>query len=323
LVQTLLDKGYAYKIEDGVYFDTSKFSNYGQLSGNVLDKIKEGARIEVNLEKRNPSDFALWKFVKGDEQRQMVWEAFGHKSFPGWHIECSAMSMKYLGPHFDVHSGGEDNIFPHHECEIAQSEGANGVKFVNYWVHTRFLKVEGEKMSKSKKNFFRISDIEERGMEAMDLRYLFLTSHHTSQFNFTWDALKAARVARLKLVEFLSGVDKIGQVNEDFKKRFGEFIEDDLSMSQVMALVWELVKSSLSDEDKKATLLDFDQILGLRLGEAKKATAPADIVLLAQARLEAKQAKDWAKADALRDEIKVKGWMMEDSKDGSYNLRQL
>ena len=321
LVQTLLKKHYAYEISDGIYFDTSKFKEYGKLSGNTLEKLKEGARIEINSEKKNATDFALWKFSAEGEKRQMECDAFGKKGFPGWHIECSAMSIKYLGKTFDIHTGGEDNIFPHHECEIAQSESANNAKFVNYWFHTRFLLVEGEKMSKSKNNFFTISDLEERGFNALDLRYLFLTSHYRSQINFTWQGLQSAKIARGKLNDFITSIKNIGKVNKDSKEKFLKYINDDLAMPKVIALVWEIIKSDLSDEDKKATIFDFDKVLGLSLGKVKEEEIPKEAINLAEERLKARAEKDFKKSDELRDQIDKLGYIIEDTKEG-YKLKK-
>ncbi|MFA4872126.1 MAG: cysteine--tRNA ligase [Patescibacteria group bacterium] len=332
LVQTLLNKGYAYEISDGIYFDVSKFPDYGKLSGNTLDQLKDGARIEVNPEKRNAVDFALWKFSPEGEKRQMEWPAFGKKGFPGWHIECSAMSMKYLGRHFDIHTGGEDNIFPHHECEIAQSQSATGENFVNYWFHTRFLQVEGGKMSKSKKKFYTLADLAARGFEALDLRYLFLTAHYRSQLNFTWEGLEAAKVARQKLNDFIVGIPARpspfirgrlggGKANKDYKNKFEALINNDLAMPQVMALVWDLVKSDIADKDKKATLLDFDRVLGLDLDKVKKLEIPSEVKKLAEKRLEARKNKNWAESDRLREEIKNLGFEIEDEKEG-YKLKK-
>jgi len=321
LVQTLIDKGFGYEISDGIYFDTAKFPRYGQLSGNTLDKLKEGARVEINPEKKNHTDFALWKFSPEGGQRQMEWKAFGRQGFPGWHIECSAMSMKYLGHTFDIHTGGEDNIFPHHECEIAQSEAATGVKFVDYWFHTRFLMIEGEKMSKSKNNFYRLQDLEAKGFSALDLRYLFLTAHYRSQLNFTWAGIEGAKVARAKLMSFMAGISNVGKVNKEFKDRFIGLINDDLAMPQVMALVWEVVKSDMKEEDKKATLLDFDRVLGLGLARAETVEIPEEIKIIAEKRWQAKSDKDFVQADKLRMEIEDLGYIMEDGKDG-YKVKK-
>lgn len=321
-VQILIDKGYGYETSDGIYFDTSKSAHYGLLSGNTLDKLKEGARVEINTEKRNPSDFALWKFSPAGEKRQMEWTAFGRQGFPGWHIECSVMSTKHLGQTFDIHTGGEDNIFPHHECEIAQSEAVSGVKFVNYWFHTRFLMVEGEKMSKSKNNFYRLADLEAKGFSALDLRYLFLTSHYRSQLNFTWAGIEGAKIARNKLVDFLANIKGSGQVNQDYKNKFIELINDDVAMPQVMALVWEVLKSQISDADKKATLLDFDSILGLDLDQIQSLEIPQEIKNLANKRWQARIEKNWSASDRLREELAELGWQMEDGQD-DYQLKKI
>jgi len=322
LVQVLIDKGYAYEINDGIYFDTSKFGAYGRLSGNTLENLKEGARVEINAEKRQSTDFALWKFSSAGEKRQLEWSAFGRLGFPGWHIECSAMSMKYLGPTFDIHTGGEDLIFPHHEDEIAQSEAATGVKFCNYWFHVRFLMIEGEKMSKSKKNFYRLTDIEDRGYEALDLRYLFLTAHYRSQLNFTWASLEGAKIARKKLNDFLSTISDIGRADEKFSRKFLELVNDDLALPQATAMVWEVIKSNLSPEDKKATILYFDRVLGLKLDQIASENIPEEVDELARQRQSARNDKDFGKSDSLREQIKRLGYEIEDAADG-YKLKKI
>ncbi len=316
LVQKLLDKGFAYQISDGIYFDTSKFHNYGQLSGNTLEQLKEGARVEANPEKKNSTDFALWKFSPKGDKRQMEWQAFGRMGFPGWHIECSAMSMKYLGNHFDFHTGGEDNIFPHHECEIAQSEAATGEKFVNFWLHTRFLLVDGEKMSKSKNNFYTLKDLEDKAFEPLDLRYLFLMSHYRTQVNFIWKSLEAARIAREKINNFIAETKGKGKILKSFKEKFLSAVNDDLNIPQAVALIWELLKSKEPDKDKKATLLDFDQVLGLNLKAVKKERIPAEIKKIAEERQMVREQKDFNKADLLRQLSASKGYQIEDTKDG-------
>lgn len=320
MVEILLDKGYAYEISDGIYFDTSKFPKYGRLSGNTLESLKEGARIEINPEKKNPTDFVLWKFSAAGEKRQMEWEAFGKMGFPGWHIECSAMSIKYLGESFELHTGGEDNIFPHHECEIAQSESVTGKPFVRYWLHTRFLMVDGQKMSKSLKNFYTIADLEAKGFSALDLRYLFLTAHYRSQLNFTWQSLDAAKIARERLNNFILGIKKKGKVNKGYKEMFLEKINEDLDMPQALALVWQMIKDkNVSDEDKKATLFDWDKVLGLDLANLKKVNIeiPKEVQDLVKEREVARKNKDWSKSDELRDKIAELGFMVEDTSAGS------
>ncbi|MBN1325460.1 cysteine--tRNA ligase [Candidatus Falkowbacteria bacterium] len=318
LVQVLIDKGFAYQISDGIYFDTSKFPDYGKLSGNTLESLMEGARVEINPEKKNPTDFAVWKFSAENSKRQMEWDAFGKKGFPGWHIECSAMSMKYLGPTFDIHTGGEDNIFPHHESEIAQSECATGQPLANYWFHTRFLMVDGMKMSKSLKNFYTLKDLEEKGYSAMDLRYLFLQAHYATPINFTWESLEAAKIARRKLNDFVAGIKSKGKVNNNYKDKFLEKINDDLDLPGALALVWIMIKDNrVSDFDKKTTLLDFDRVLGLNLAKQKKEKIPANVLKLVQDREVARKEKNWQKSDELRNEIDKLDYIVEDTNQGS------
>lgn len=319
LVQILLDKGFAYEISDGIYFETAKFNDYGKLSGNTLASLMEGARVEVNPEKKNPTDFAIWKFSPKNQKRQMEWQAFGKRGFPGWHIECSAMSMAYLGTTLDVHTGGEDNIFPHHECEIAQSESATGQKFVDYWFHTRFLLVEGRKMSKSLKNFLTLKDIEKKGCNALDLRYLFLTAHYRSQLNFTWQGLEGAQTARHKLNEFVLSVKGKGKVNQEYKEKFLSKINNDLDLPGALSVVWLMIKNNnISAEDKKATLLDFDKVLGLNLAKVKKEKIkiPKEVEKLVKQRELARKKKDFKKSDELRKKIEDAGYLIEDTEKG-------
>jgi cysteinyl-tRNA synthetase len=317
MVQILLDKGYAYEISDGIYFDTSKFPAYGQLSGNTLKQLKEGARVEVNPEKRNLTDFALWKFSPASVKRQMEWRAFGKMGFPGWHIECSAMSIKYLGNHFDIHTGGEDNIFPHHESEIAQSESATGEKFVNFWVHTRFLLVEGRKMSKSRGNFYTLGDLEKKGFSALDLRYLFLQTHYRQRLNFTWRGLRAAQIAYAKLRQIISEYDKPKVGCAGYEQSFLAAINDDLNIPKALAVTWDLIKDDdLPTSAKKQTLLKFDKVLGLDLDKVKPVVIPKKVQKLVDEREQARAAKAWPKADKLRQEIKNLGFEIEDSKKG-------
>ncbi|MDD5341547.1 MAG: cysteine--tRNA ligase [Patescibacteria group bacterium] len=318
LVQILLDKGFAYTTSDGIYFDTSRFSDYGKLSGNTLEGLMEGARVEVNMEKKNPTDFALWKFSPIGSKRQMEWKAFGRLGFPGWHIECSAMSMKYLGSTFDIHTGGEDNIFPHHESEIAQSESATGKRFANYWFHTRFLLIDGQKMSKSLKNFYTIKDLEDKGYSALDLRYLFLQAHYATPINFTWESLEGSKVARGKLNDFILSIKGRGKVDKNYKEKFLEKINNDLDLPGALALAWLMIKDNkVSDFDKKATLLDFDKVLGLGLAKLKKEKIPEEVLKLVKDREVVRKNKDWTSSDELRHKICDLGYLVEDTTSGS------
>ena len=318
LVKTLVKKGYGYKIDDGIYFDVQKFPNYGKLSGNTLENLKAGARIEVNPQKKHPADFALWKFTPSRARRQMEWDSPWGRGFPGWHIECSAMSMKYLGKTFDLHTGGEDNIFPHHESEIAQSESATGKKFVRYWFHSRFLKVEGQKMSKSLKNFFTLADIEKQGFSVLALRYLFLTSHYRSSINFTWKGLESAQIALNKLHEVVASLkSETGKIDKKYQRKFLNLINDDLNMPEVISLVWQLIKDKkVKSADKKKTLLDFDRVLGLELEKIKKISIPPELLSLAKQREKYRRKELWQKADEIRKEIEKLGYQIEDTKEG-------
>ncbi len=331
LIKKLEEKGATYIISDGIYFDISSFPSYGKLSGNTLEKLKAGARVEINPEKRNPADFALWKFSPPDSKRGMEWESPWGKGFPGWHIECSAMSMKYLGETFDLHTGGEDNIFPHHECEIAQSEIANGRIFVNYWFHTRFLMIDGQKMSKSLKNFYTLEMLAEKGFSPMALRYLYLTAHYRTNLNFTWQSLEAAQNALNKLYD---AVNQYGAPHSaccpEFERQFAEAINDDLNTPRAIAVMWDVIKSKYPPSVKKQTLLTMDKVLGLGLGldKIKKKTnskIPAEIIKLADERKKARIEKNWALADELREKIEKKGFTVEDSSNEQkiYPVRNL
>jgi len=318
LIKILEQKGYAYKIDDGIYFEVQKFPRYGRLSGNTLKKLKAGARIEINPQKRHPADFALWKFTPKKVKRQMEWDSLWGRGFPGWHIECSAMSMKYLGKTIDIHGGGEDNIFPHHESEIAQSESATGKKFVNYWFHTRFLKVEGQKMAKSLKNFFTLADIEKQGFSVLALRYLFLTSHYRSPINFTWKGLESAQIALNKLYEVVASLkSEAGKIDKKYQRKFLNVINDDLNMPEAISLVWQLIKDKkVKNVDKKKTLLDFDRVLGVNLSKVKKITIPSSVEKLVVQREEYRRQEEWQKADEIRKKIKKLGYKIEDTKVG-------
>ncbi len=322
LIKKIEAKGAAYRTGDGLYFEISRFPAYGRLSGNTLENLKAGARVEINPEKKHPADFALWKFGSptGGQKRQMEWNSPWGKGFPGWHIECSAMSMKYLGETFDLHTGGEDNKFPHHECEIAQSETATGKTFVNYWMHTKFLMVNGEKMSKSLNNFFKISDIIEKGLNPLALRYLFLTAHYRTNLNFTWESLQGAQNALNNLRKAVAEYDEPKNTRGcvQFEKEFLDAINDDLDLPKTMAIVWAVIKSHYPSAAKKKTLLKFDRVLGLNLDRIKKEIIeiPEEIKKLAADREQARQEKNWKKSDELRKKIENAGFSVEDTAKG-------
>lgn len=330
MVKTLEEKGYAYMTSDGIYFDVSKWKDYGKLSGQKLEDKKAGARVELNEDKRNAFDFALWKFSPEGEVRQMEWDtSWGKKGFPGWHIECSAMSSKYLGQPFDIHCGGIDHIPVHHENEIAQSEAANGKKYVNYWIHGEFMMVNGRRMGKSEGNAYLVKDLLDKSIDPLAFRYLNLGTHYRIQLNFTWEGLKGAETALHRLRNQVQGLAagttiaaaaKVaqGKVDENYREKFLMSINNDLNTAEALSLVWELLKSDLSDENKLVTILDFDKVLGLKLTEKNEVSLELtdELKKLLKLRMEARKSKNFAEADRLREEIKKLGYQVKDSADG-------
>ncbi len=325
MIKKIEKAGLTYETSDGIYFNVVEYekkgSKYGEMS--TLDEIREGARVEINKEKKDPRDFALWKFSREGEKRQMEWESPWGVGFPGWHIECSAMSMKYLGEQFDVHVGGEDLISTHHPNEMAQAEAGTGKKpFVKYWIHGAFLLVDGGKMGKSLNNAYTLEDIEKKGFGALDLRYFYLTGHYHKQLNFTWEALEAAKEARLKLkrlVENWQG-EKEGMNKEEmgeWEEKFKGAIENDLQMPQVLAVVWEMVRNGdLGEGEKLFLITKFDQVLGLGLGKRKTEEIPEGILELIEKRDKVREEKKWDEADKIRDELMKKGWRVLDGEKG-------
>lgn len=320
LVETLMEKGYAYEIGDGIYFDTSKFAAYPDLAHLDIEGLKSGARVEENTEKRNATDFALWKFSPKDETRQMEWDSPWGKGFPGWHVECSAMAMKYLGNHFDIHTGGIDHIPVHHTNEIAQSECATGETYVNYWMHNNFLNDAQGKMAKSSGEFLRLQSIIDRGVSPLAFRYYLLTVHYRKEIDFSFEALESAAVAYDKLVSFCKeNATKGGVAIRSYLNAFTEALHDDIGTPQAIAIIWNMMKDiDASKEDKYATLMAFDTVLGLGLSSIKK----EEIVLsdamkeLLRAREVARQEKDFAESDRLRDEMARLGFTVKDTPDG-------
>ena len=322
-VKGLMEKGYAYEISDGIYFDIGKFPGYGKLSGQTVDEKEAGARIEENSEKRHPADFALWK--KADKNHIMQWESPWGMGFPGWHIECSAMSKKYLGEVFDLHTGGIDAVPVHHENEIAQNEALAGKKTVNYWMHGEFMMVDGGKMSKSLGNVYTISDLEKKGYLPLDFRYFCLNAHYRKKLNFTFEGMDAAHTSyeRLRGVLYahkMSSAPTDPNVIADLMKRFKEAVEDDMNIPFALGVLWEAVKLPKSKDVYKLAL-EFDKVLGLSLDKVtapapEKIDVPEEIAALAEARFAAKKEKNWAEADRLRNEIAEKGYLIKDTKDG-------
>lgn len=324
LVGTLEDKGYTYRTSDGIYFNTSKFKDYGELSGLSIDNIKEGARIEPNPEKRNPTDFALWKFSPTGAKRQQEWESPWGKGFPGWHLECSAMSLAELGETIDIHLGGEDLKMIHHQNEIAQSECSTGKEFVKYWMHGAFIQVEGGRMGKSLGNAYTLTDLEEKGFDPMVLRYFYMTAHYRSPLNFTWEALQNAQNSLNKLYDLVSGFkpEKDGKVSEKYMQRFKEKINDDLNMPEALAVLWEMLKNSISEASKLATAVKMDEMLGLKLDERVGYEIPQKITDLAKTRLEYRKNGIWDKADVIRRQIADAGFILEDLPDGTFKIKR-
>ena len=321
LIQKLEKNGYIYITDHAVYFDISKFPNYTKLSGQKLEDKETGARADVfvDKQKKNPYDFALWFFTVGHYQdHTMRWTSPWGEGFPGWHIECSAMSMEYLGDSFDVHTGGIDHIPVHHTNEIAQSEAATGKIFVKYWVHHNFLIVEGEKMSKSKKNFYRIDEILGKGFDPLSLRYLFLTAHYRDKLNFTWQSLEAAQNALNNLREEIRLWEQPkGNVGQ-YWQRFMEVANNDLNMPQALAILWWLVKSDIPLSEKSKDLLEMDKILGLGLEDyiGKQVEVPQEVMKLIHKREQVRKKGDFKESDKIRKEIKKLGFVVEDTVEG-------
>jgi len=323
MVQTLLDKGYAYIADLAVYFDVSKAKNYGQLSGQRLEeKLKGAGQAEVyDSGKKNPADFALWFFKTGKHKNALqYWDSPFGLGFPGWHIECSVMANKYLGQTIDIHMGGVEHIPIHHTNEIAQSESANGVKFANYWLHNEHLLVNNKKMSKSAGTAYSLSEIQEKGFNPLAFRYLLLQAHYRSKQNFTWPTMKSAQKGFNNLLDQIKELgSKSGKINEEYKNKFIEKITNDFNLPQGLAVMQELLKSDLSKQDKLATVLDFDKVLGLNLEKTRqeKLVVPESIKKLIDQREQARKDKDWSKADQIRKQIKRKGYQIRDTDKGS------
>ena len=340
LVKKLEDLGYTYEIPgDGIYYDTSKFAAYGALTGGSVAGNRAGARVEYNNEKHNPTDFALWKFSPTDQKRQMEWDSPWGIGFPGWHAECSAMSMKLLGNHFDIHTGGEDLSRIHHTNEIAQSEPITGAPWVNYWLHFSFLvDKSGEKMSKSNGEFLGLDVIRKRGYDTMVYRYLILLGHYQTQLAFSWDAMDAAANGYKNIVrrvaEILADTDPGALVESTFNEwhdRILNPVSDNMKTAESLVQVQELLRDKSINASTKIALFEFiDRLLGLqlidrakKLNDAESETAPAEIVALADARAAAKAARDWARADEIRAQIEAAGWTVVDTRDGVKLVKKI
>jgi len=320
LIKILEKRGFTYVIEDGVYFDTSKLKKYGRLWPQKM-KILPGARVEMVPGKKNPTDFALWKFAKG--RKEMVWDSPWGKGFPGWHTECVVMAIKELGIPFDIHCGGVDHILIHHTNEIAQAEAAFSKILARYWLHGEFLLVEGKKMAKSLGNIYTLDDILKKGFNPLAFRYLCLGTHYRSKLNFTFESLKSAQNALENLYEKVrelkSTKNKQRATNngKKYKREFLEFINDDLDTPKALALMWKLIgDQKISNKEKYKNLLDFDRIFGLGLERVKRIKIPQEIKELVKIREEYRKEGEFEKADEIRKKIKEMGYWIEDTKEG-------
>ncbi|MFA6583794.1 MAG: cysteine--tRNA ligase, partial [Elusimicrobiaceae bacterium] len=329
LVKTLETKGFTYKTEDGIYFDTAKFPSYDRLAGKShIEGLRSGARVEFSAEKRNPSDFALWKFSPKDKKRQMEWPSPWGTGFPGWHIECSAMAMKYLGETFDIHCGGIDHIAVHHTNEIAQSECATGKPYVNYWVHAEFLTTkDSEKMAKSSGEFLTVSLLGEKGYSPLDYRYLCLGAHYKTQIVFSWEALAFAQKSLSNLRDIIGPHLEKHSPATDTKNiraqlaRFADAATDDLNMPKALSILWETARDkTLAPEDILAFVRETDRVFGLDLMVPRKkerAALPPETMALITEREQARKAKNFARSDELRNELKKHGVAVKDVPGGT------
>ena len=322
----IVENGYGYETSTAIYFDVSKLDKYPVLSNRNIEDQIAGARVDVDPEKRNPYDFAIW--IKAPENHIMKWDSPWGLSYPGWHLECSAMSRKYLGEVFDIHTGGVDHIPTHHENEIAQSKGAFGKIPAKTWMHVEFLQVDGGKMSKSLGNVYNISDLEEKGIEPLAYKLFCYTAHYRTKLNFTFDGAIASQKALNRLregyIKHKNGNDNVEEsFIEEYKNKFLSAVNDDLNLPLAMGTVWEIIRSEVKSKKIADLLLDFDRVLGLDLINSEKyienqknIELPEEISKLLEERKEARENKDWALSDKIRDELKEKGYIVKDTKDG-------
>lgn len=321
IIEKLINEGYAYKSDDGsVYFNIKKFKNYGALSHLVLEEQKENAsgRIRTDeYDKDNAQDFALWK-AWDEKDGDVFWNTSLGKGRPGWHIECSAMSMKNLGEQIDLHTGGVDNIFPHHENEIAQSECATGKHFVKYWMHNEWVLVDQKKMAKSFNNFYTLKNLTDKDISPIAYRFWLLMANYRTRVNFVWEALVGAETALKRLYGMYLGLgDKTGHVHKEYQNKFREYLDNDLDTPRALSLLWDVFKDeNMSGDDKKATILDFDQVLGLGFEHLREEKIPGEILRLAGEREQSRKDKDFKKSDELREKINSLGYEIKDTPEG-------
>ncbi len=315
MIETLQDKGFTYETSDGIYFDTTKIDDYGALANLQNQELQAGSRVEMK-EKKNPHDFALWKFSKQNEQRQMEWEAFGKMGFPGWHIECSAMAIKYLGEQFDIHCGGIDHVPVHHTNEIAQSESYTGKKpWVNFWLHGEFLQIGDEKMAKSGENFITLQSIKEKGYSPLAYRYFLLQAHYRKQVAFSWRAVEAGELGLHRLRERVAAIDPNLPTDPHTEQEFFDAINDDLNTPEALAALQIALKENRVSIE---SIIEFDKILGLNLHDhtITPLATPEEVKKLLDAREKTRLEKNWAESDRLRDEIKKLGFDIKDTDKG-------
>ena len=324
-VKKLIENGYAYEASTAIYFDVSKLDEYGILSGIKLEEQKSGARVNVDPEKRNPADFALW--IKAPENHLMKWDSPWGPSYPGWHIECSAMGQKYLGEQFDIHTGGIDLIPTHHENEIAQSKGMCGKIPARYWMHGEYLLIDGGKMSKSLGNVYLIKDLINKGYDPLVYRLFSYSCHYRNKLNFTWDGIEAASKSLERLKNgyklHLDGNDNVeDEIIKEFEERFHQAINDDLNMPSAMGIVWEVVRFDKKSPKLAELLKKFDSILGLKIDKEnnKEENIPEEILKLIEKRKQARENKDWNESDRIRDEIQSKGYQIKDMPSGEVSI---
>jgi cysteinyl-tRNA synthetase len=318
MIRCIESHGFTYRTSDGIYFDTSRLEEYGKLGLLDIEGLQAGSRIEMG-EKRNPTDFALWKFSPSDKQRQMEWDSPWGKGFPGWHIECSAMSARYLGSFFDIHCGGEDHINVHHTNEIAQTQACYGSNLANFWIHGYFLQIDEAKMAKSAGDFLRIQTLIERGYDPLAYRFFCLGAHYRTKLNFTWESLDSASISLERLRTMVYEWGEAGSVDKDYLQQFTAQVNEDLNTPRALAVTWDLARSSLPASTKKATILIFDRILGLRLAEwrPRDEIIPQGITDLVEQRTLARKEKRWADADTLRQQVLEAGYEIEDTPQGA------
>ncbi|NKI70897.1 cysteine--tRNA ligase [Collimonas pratensis] len=316
-IEELERKGYTYRTADGIYFDTSKQDDYGYMARLDRDALQAGVRVAIG-EKRSITDFALWKFSPLETRRQMEWDSPWGRGFPGWHIECSAMSAAHLGSLFDIHCGGEDHIAVHHSNEIAQTQACHGTRLANFWMHGYFLQTGGEKMSKSGGEFLRLQTLLDRDIDPLSYRYLCLSAHYRSQLEFSWDGLHGAAIGLQRLRDAYHRWPQGGQADNAWLQRFHSEINNDLNLPRALALMWELVRSDTDPATRRATLRAMDEVLGLDLDNWLPASIdiPEAVAQLAAKRQAVRASRQWQEADRLREQIRALGFLVEDTADG-------